>query len=68
MITLISVIAAFFRPIYWARTPSGKRISAPARIGSEIMKPVWAGESLKVSVMNGPMAPFRTQMAKQKSK
>ncbi len=46
MITVISVIAAFLRPIYWARIPSGKRISAPARIGSEIMNPVWAGVSL----------------------
>ena len=42
----ISTMAAFLRPIYWASTPSGKRMIAPARIGSEIMKPVWAGVSL----------------------
>ena len=41
---------------------------APARIGTEIMNPFWAGVRPKVSLMNGAIAPFRTQMAKQKSK
>ena len=68
MIRLISMIAAFLRPIYCAITPSGKRISAPARIGIEIIRPVCAGVRWKLSVMNGPMAPFSTQTAKQKSK
>ena len=48
--------------------PSGKRIKAPANIGTEIMKPFCAAFRLKVSLMKGAMAPFSTQMAKQKSK
>ena len=43
-------------------------MKAPARIGTEIMKPFCAGVRSKVSLMNGAMAPFNTQMAKQKSK
>ena len=54
--------------MYCASTPSGKRISAPARMGTESMKPFCAASSWKVSLMNGPIAPFSTQMAKQKSK
>lgn len=42
MISAISTIAAFLRPMYCDSTPSGKRISAPARIGTEIMKPFCA--------------------------
>ena len=64
----ISVSAAFFLPIYCARTPKGKRMIAPARIGTEIMKPFSAGLKLKCSLMNGAIAPFNTQIAKQKSK
>ena len=64
----ISTNAAFFRPMYCARMPSGKRISAPAKMGTEIMKPFWAAVRLKVSEMKGAMAPFNTQTAKQKSK
>jgi hypothetical protein len=54
--------------MYCASTPSGKRISAPARMGTEIMKPFCAGVRPKLSLMKGAMAPFSTQMAKQKSK
>ena len=61
-------MAAFLRPMYCDSTPSGKRISAPARIGTDTMKPFWAAVRLNVSLMNGAMAPFSTQMAKQKSK
>lgn len=68
MTSPISTIAARLRPMYCASTPSGKRISAPAMIGTEIMKPFWAGESLNSSLMKGAMAPFSTQIAKQKSK
>ncbi len=64
----ISTSAAFFRPMYWASTPSGKRINAPARIGTEIMKPFCAAVSWNASLMKGAMAPFKTQTAKQKSK
>ena len=39
MISPISTIAALLRPMYCAITPSGKRISAPARMGTEIMNP-----------------------------
>ncbi len=54
--------------MYCDSTPSGKRISAPARIGTDSMKPFCAASSWKVSLMNGPMAPLSTQIAKQKSK
>ena len=68
MMTLISMSAAFLRPMYCEITPRGKRINAPARIGSEIMKPVWAGLRWNASDRNGAIAPFKTQTAKQKSK
>src|SRR3989304_3466608 len=64
----ISTSAAFFLPIYWDKTPSGKRISAPDIIGTEIINPFCAGLRLKYSLINGAMAPFSTQIAKQKSK
>ena len=67
-ISPISTMAAFLRPMYCDNTPSGKRIKAPASIGTEIMKPFWAGESPYSSLMKGPMAPLSTQTAKQKSK
>ena len=54
--------------MYCASTPSGKRISAPAMIGTETMKPLLAASRWKASLMNGAMAPFSTQTAKQKSK
>jgi len=54
--------------MYCDRTPSGNRISAPARMGTDTMKPFCAGVSEKVSLMNGAIAPLRTQIAKQKSK
>ena len=53
--------------MYCASTPSGKRISAPARIGTETMKPFCAALSWKDSLMNGAIAPLSTQM-QQKSK
>ena len=37
MMQLISTSAAFLRPMYCESTPSGKRINAPASVGSEIM-------------------------------
>ena len=45
MIMPISTSVAFLRPMYWASTPSGKRISAPAKIGIESITPFCAGES-----------------------
>ena len=67
-ISAISTIAAFLRPMYCASTPNGNRIKAPARIGTEIMKPFCAASSLNVSLMKGAIAPLSTQIAKQKSK
>ena len=46
----ISTIAAFLRPIYCDITPSGNRISAPASVGIDIIRPVWAGVSVKAFV------------------
>ena len=43
MMQNISTSAAFLRPMYCDITPSGKRISAPARVGSEIMKAACCG-------------------------
>ena len=39
----ISTSAAFLRPMYCESTPSGKRISAPASVGSEIMNAACSG-------------------------
>ncbi len=64
----ISTRAAFLRPMYCDSTPSGKRINAPAMVGSEIMKAAWSGVRWYAFVMNGAIAPLSTQMAKQKSK
>ena len=64
----ISTSVALLRPMYWASTPSGKRISAPAMIGTESISPFCAGESLKVSLMNGAIAPLSTQMQQEKVK
>src|ERR1700710_165746 len=68
MIRPISTMAAFLRPMYCESTPSGNRISAPAMIGTETMKPFCAALSPYVSLMNGAMAPLSTQIAKVKSK
>src|SRR3989337_432594 len=68
MIWPISTRAAYLLPMYWAKSPRGKRMRAPEIIGIEIMKPCWAGDRPNSSEMNGAMAPFITQMAKQKSK
>ncbi len=68
MMQLISMMAAILRPMYCDSTPSGKRMSAPARIGMEIMVPVWIGVRWKPSEMKGAMTPLSTQMAKEKSK
>ncbi len=46
MIRPISTSVAFLRPMYWASTPSGKRISAPAKMGTESITPFWVGERL----------------------
>ncbi len=36
----ISTMAAFLRPMYCEKTPSGKRMKAPARVGTETMRPI----------------------------
>jgi hypothetical protein len=54
--------------MYCDSTPSGKRMNAPAKVGTETIKPVCAADSLNASDMNGPMAPFNTQTANEKSK
>jgi hypothetical protein len=46
MIRPISTSVAFLRPMYWASTPSGKRISAPAMMGTDSIRPFWAGVRL----------------------
>ena len=51
--------------MYCDSTPSGKRISAPAMIGTDSIKPFCAGVRSKVSLMNGAIAPFSTQMAQR---
>ena len=61
-ISPISTSVAFLRPMYCDRMPSGKRISAPAMIGTDSISPFCAGESSKVSLMKGAIAPFSTQM------
>ncbi len=38
-ISAISTSVAFLRPMYCASTPSGKRISAPAKMGMESIRP-----------------------------
>ena len=68
MIRPISTMAAFLRPMYCDSTPSGKRISAPAMIGTDTMKPFCAASSWNASPMKGAIAPFSTQIAKVKSK
>ena len=64
----ISTMAAFFLPMYCESTLSGKRMSAPASVGMETMRPTWPAVRWNCSVMKGAMAPFSTQTAKEKSK
>src|SRR6516165_2675901 len=64
----ISTMAAFLRPMYCESTPRGKRIKAPASVGTETIRPIWAGLRWNCSEIKGPMAPLRTQTAKEKSK
>ena len=64
----ISTSAAFLRPMYCDITPSGNRIRAPAKVGSEIINAACCGVRLYDFVMNGAIAPLSTQTAKQKSK
>jgi hypothetical protein len=54
--------------MYCDSNPKGKRISAPATIGTDSIKPFWAGLRLNVSEMNGAIAPFKTQMQQEKEK
>ena len=68
MMADISKTAAFLRPMYCEMTPRGKRMKAPARVGTETMRPICWGERWNCSEMKGPIAPFSTQMAKLKSK
>ena len=60
MIMPISTMAAFLRPMYCDSTASGKRISALAMMGTDTMKPFGAAVRLKLSLMNGAIAPFST--------
>ncbi len=39
----ISTSVAFLRPMYWAMIPSGKRMMAPAKMGTESMTPTCTG-------------------------
>src|SRR3990167_10640590 len=68
MINPISIMAAFFLPMYCERSPKGNRMSAPAITGTDTIKPFSDGLKPNSSLMNGAMAPFKTQIAKQKSK
>ena len=54
--------------MYCASTPSGKRISAPAKIGIDSISPFCAGESCSDSLMNGAIAPLSTQMQHENAK
>ena len=64
----ISTSVAFLRPMYCARMPSGKRMSAPAKMGMDSIMPICVGVSWKLSRMNGAMAPLITQTAHEKPK
>ena len=54
--------------MYCDSTPSGKRISAPAMMGTDSIRPFCAGVRWKVSLMNGAIAPFSTQMQHENAK
>ena len=64
----ISTSVAFLRPMYWASRPSGKRSSAPAKMGMESITPFCVGLRCSASLMNGAMLPLMTQMAKENVK
>ena len=64
----ISTSVAFFRPMYCDSRPSGKRISAPAMIGTDSIRPFCAGLRPKVSEIKGAMAPLSTQMQQENEK
>ena len=64
----ISTSVAFLRPMYCDSKPSGKRISAPAMMGTDSISPFSAGLRLKVSEMKGAMAPLSTQMQQENEK
>lgn len=68
MIRPISTSVAFLRPTYCDNRPKGKRISAPAMMGMDSIKPFSAGLRLKVSEMKGAMAPLSTQMQHENAK
>jgi hypothetical protein len=69
MIRPISTIAAFLRPMYCASTPSGKAHQRAGQDRHRDHEALLRGrELLNSSLMKGAMAPFSTQMAKQKSK
>ncbi len=57
---VISTSVAFLRPMYWASTPSGKRMSAPAKMGTDSISPTCEGVNPSDSLMNGAMAPLDT--------
>ncbi len=67
-IRLISTSVARLRPMYCDSTPSGKRNSAPAMMGTDSISPFCAGLRWKLSLMNGAIAPFNTQVQHEKAK
>ena len=67
-ISAISTSVAFLRPMYCDSKPSGNRISAPAMMGIDSIKPCCAGLRLNVSEINGAIAPFRTQIQRENEK
>src|SRR5262245_40482324 len=67
-ISAISTSVAFLRPMYCDSTPSGKRISAPAMIGTDSISPFCAGDRPYASLMNGAIAPLSTQMQHENAK
>ena len=67
-IRTISTSVAFLRPMYCDSRPRGKRMRAPATMGTESIRPFCAALSPKASLMKGAIAPFRTQTAKENPK
>src|SRR5438874_7441046 len=60
--------AAHLRPMYCERIPSGNRMSAPAKTGTEVMNPFCAGLRANSSPMYGARALLSTHTANVKSK
>ena len=54
--------------MYCEQMPSGKRISAPAMMGMDSIKPFYAGLGLNVSEMKGAIATWSTQMQHENEK